>query len=262
MPGHLNFKGIGEAVAIIKTKRKQKDPITLSVSEEVTEDGVDEIDLKTLGFGADAYLQIIPNSTSRDVLFACGGSKSGKTTYIKQFVVEYHKENPKNPVYLFSPGIEDPAFEEVKKYLKVVTLNDEFLSDPALLDVKNYKDCMCIFDDIEALPAKIKAKVNEIVAILMTAGRKPNCTVAIVNHCPNAGAATRLLHLENSHCIFFPHNLADKQLKYLCEDYLGLNKDYINKIIDWNCRGVCVVRTMPKVVIGKRNAFIVKRTRV
>ncbi len=61
------------------------------------------------------YSRYLPNTETRDVIYCCGPSGSGKSYYIAKYCEKYHNLHKRNKVYLFSECTEDPIFDK-KKY--------------------------------------------------------------------------------------------------------------------------------------------------
>jgi ribosomal protein L15 len=253
----MNFENKGIPIAVLKSKIKKRDDVILHYDENSRGRFPDEIDLRNLAGGSSSSFQVLPSQNERDVLYVCGKSGSGKSYHIKNYCMEYHKEHPKNPIWLISPKQEDVSFKEIKKIMTQLRLDDEFINTEIGLD--DLANSMIIFDDAEGLgDKKLREKVFKLLNLCMTCGRSYKISVAVISHCPTNAKETRIMLLENSHCSFFPSFLSDHSLNYLCKNYLGLGKAHINKILKTNDRSCCVLNN-PRVVITDKVAFAVKR---
>jgi hypothetical protein len=255
----MNFISKGIPIARLRTKFKKAEDKILYYDEKSAgkPNFPDEIDLRKLAGGSSTSFQIIPSTSERDVVYICGKSGSGKTHYIKNYIVEYRKEHPKNPVWLISLKYDDPTLKEVKKWITQLQLDDEFMQTE--IGLEDLRNSLIIFDDCEGLmEKKLKEKVFCLLNLVMTAGRSYGISCCVVSHKPTNGRETGLMLLENSHCALFPNYLSDHNLNYLSKNYLGLGKAHIDKVLKTNDRSCCVLNN-PRVVITDRLAFVVKR---
>jgi len=160
----MNFLEIGLPIARLKTKFKKAGDKILYYDEKSVgkPDFPESIDLTKITGGGSSSFQIIPSTNERDVLYACGKSGSGKSSHIKNYCVEYHKEHPKNPIYLISPKQDDVSFKEIKKYMTQLRLDDDFINTDIGLD--DLANSMVIYDDIEGIgDKKLREKVFKLL---------------------------------------------------------------------------------------------------
>jgi len=167
---------------------------------------------------------------------------------------------PKNKIYLFSPNIEDESFKDIYKFINCIQLNDEIINDG--INIDEFKNSLVIFDDFEAINSKYKKFVVELMSQMLTVGRKLFISLCIVKHVSNSGKDTQLLNLECTQVVLFPYFLNKRNLEYLCMNYLGLSKDDINTFLNWKTRPITVIKGYPKVVLGEKNAMIIKQMKL
>ena len=202
----------------------------------------------------DDKFQLVPNpKIERQIHYVCGSSGSGKTYFIKQYLIEYKKMFPKNEIFVFSPFDDvDKSFDGVK--VSYIQINDDLCEDK--LTSKDFENSMVVFDDIEAISiAKLRKEVQRIADSVLTTGRHYNVSAFVVYHEPCNGPSTKKI-LNESHSIsFFPKTLGGKSMKYLCDSYLGLDKDEIKKIKKLKTRSVSVIKGFPKILLSDKNIF-------
>jgi hypothetical protein len=254
----MNFEGRGQPIAVLKSKAKKRDETVLYYDANHNGRYPEEINLREMRGGDSIHFQILPTEKSeRDVLMLTGKSGSGKSYYIKCYIIEYHKMHPKNPIWIISPKYDDSTFNDVKKYTTQLRMDDQFVqTDIGLEDLQN---SLVIFDDIEGIMDKrLRVKVFNLLNLCMTTGRSYHISICVVSHKATNGKDTSFMLLENSHCVFFPSYVPERSLQYLCKDYLALKKSHIDKILKTNDRA-CRVLCNPRVVITDKHAFSVKR---
>jgi len=262
----LNFNGNGRPIARIHfNNSRRKLPLLYLADLESggsmhSTNKLDKIDLNDIKNLENSTLIPLPSENKRDVIYVVGQSGSGKSFYIANFVKEYHKMFPKNKIYLFSPEIEDNSFEDIYKILNIVKLNDEILNEDISID--EFENSLVIFDDFEAINKKYQKFVVDLMNKMLTSGRKLNISLCIVKHVSNSGKDTQLLNLECTQVVLFPYFLNKRNLEYLCMNYLGLSKDDINTFLGWDTRPVTIIKGYPKVILGEKNAMIIKQMKL
>jgi hypothetical protein len=74
-------------------------------------DGFNELEIED-----SHHFQLIPDlNKKRDCIYVAAQSGAGKSYFCTQYLKEYIKMHPKNPIYLFSYLEEDETIDEIKK---------------------------------------------------------------------------------------------------------------------------------------------------
>lgn len=249
----MNLEDSGTPVAIIKFDGDKKKNRILSIDNDKTNvnDFLKELKLTK----PKEHLQHIPNKkTERQILYITGASGSGKSYYTKMYCDEYRKMFPKNPIYLISSINEDSSIDKVKN-MKRIRLSNDFLTTD--LQADDFKDSLVIFDDTDCLTNKImRMKVNAILNMLLETGRHTNTSVIYTSHLATNGLDTKRILNEAHSITIFPHSLGGRTLKYLLENYFGLDKHQIKRIKTLPSRWVTLIKSFPMVVISEKDAFV------
>ena len=245
----LSFENEGHPVVVIKSNLKKINNKVIHLDDKARSlHGFNQLKLK-----GDDKFQLLPNpKIERSINYVCGSSGSGKTYFIKLFLIEYKKMFPKNQIYIFSPFDEDKSFDGVK--INYIKIGDELLEDN--LESKDFENSLCCFDDIEAVSnPKLRKEVQRIADAILTTGRHYNVSAFMVYHEPCNGLITKKT-LNESHTItFFPKTLGGRSLKYLCDNYLGLDKEQINRIKKLKTRAITVIKGFPKVILSQKEIY-------
>jgi hypothetical protein len=202
----------------------------------------------------DDRFQLIPNDKiERSINYVCGSSGSGKTYFIKLYLMEYKKMFPKNEIYLFSPFDEhDKSYDGVK--VTPIKIDEELLQDQ--LSSKDFENSLLCFDDIEAISnIKLRKEVQRIADTVLTTGRHFHVSAFMVYHEPCSGVITKKSLSESHSITFFPKTLGGRSMKYLCDSYLGLDKDEIKKIKKLKTRAVTVIKGYPKIILSDKEIY-------
>ena len=60
---------------------------------------------KKIDLPVGSKFQLVPNThKEREIIYICGPSGSGKSTFTSNYLTQYKKKYPQNPIYIFSAG--------------------------------------------------------------------------------------------------------------------------------------------------------------
>lgn len=243
----LNIENVGRKIATINNNKKLKSTV-ISVSETVDDIMKPFDDLKI----QEGNFQYIPDKTrERDTIFVCGVSGSGKSYFCGQYLREYRKTYKDAPIYIISEGDEDTALDDIKN-IKRIKLDDELLENP--ISWKDFEGpCAVLFDDIDALTGSLYKYVYELRDKLLKNGRKNLITVVTTSH-TCTGHDLKAVLSESNVIVFFMGNY-NRALKYLLENYVGLNKKGIEALRRKKSRWTCFIKSYPNVILQERDCF-------
>lgn len=257
----LNFEGVGVPICIIADENKKNrggNPILfVSDRENSARSSFEEMDL--LDKEGQTF-QLIPNpDAERSVLYVTGQSGSGKSFFTKKYCREFNRVFPKRNIYLFSSVDSDDSVDDIKNLYRVKIREADFLEDE--FEIADFKDSLVIFDDTDVISNKrIKAKVNDILGMILETGRHQNVYCIYTSHLACAGNETRRILNESHSITIFPRTCGDRMLNYLCKEYLGLSKKEIQELKRLPSRSVTILKTYPRVMVGDKNITILHRT--
>jgi hypothetical protein len=241
----LNLEGIGATLATIKDDPKFKNKV-VSVSADDME-GMPSF--KTLKIKNGRIQPIGDWTKERSVQYIVGASGSGKSHFIREWCKTYKAKFKKNPVYLFSSLEDDETLDTIKP--SRVILDEEFVNED--IDLELYRDSCCIFDDCDTIQHKhIRSKVYTLMNMMLNTGRHYNISVFSVNHTPTGSKTETKTILNECHNItYFPAN-DSKQLRYLLENYCGLDIKQQKFLKGLGSRWVSVYKHFPQVVLTEK----------
>lgn len=254
----LNFERIGKPICMIMNKDDKQlsksNPI-VSINEDSEEARTSYNDIKLNK--KEQIFQVIGDPTQeRYIYYIIGRSGSGKSYFIKQWIQNfYHELYKKRPIYVFSYLDNDKTLDELK-YLKRIKLDMEFLEDDEISS-KDFANSCVIFDDVDNIKNKaIKRKVDHLLNEILTVGRHNNVSALITRHTATNGQDTKIILAETHAYIVFPSGIGNRPLKYLLDNYLGLDNKQIKKIKNSKSRYVCIQRTFPLSVVSEKECYI------
>jgi len=125
------------------------------------------------------------------------------------------------------------------------------------ITAEDFKDSLVIFDDTDCLINKnVKNKIDGILNSVLETGRHFNVEVIYTSHLACNGKDTRRILNECKSVTIFPSGLGGKSMKYLLDNYFGLDKDQIKKIKKLQSRWVTIQKGFPMSVISDKECYI------
>ena len=211
---------------------KQKEPVDNLIQE-----------FRQLKIANDSKFLHIPDTTKeREILYITGPSGSGKRTYTRKYLEQYKKKYKSRTIYLFSSLPSDESLDKVGT--KRIKLCEGLYADPIKVD--ELKESICIFDDIDVISdKKIREAVYDILNQVLEIGRHYKIHCVVTNHLPTNGKDTRRILNEAHTVTYFPHSAGGK-IKYMLEEYVGLDRKQISYMKKQNSRWCTVYKNYPQ----------------
>lgn len=246
----LNFEKIGRQIS--KVEGGKYDKKVLSVNTEFDEDEYKRFNSLKI----DGKFQQVPDpDKEREILYITGPSGSGKSTYSSNYIQQWKKlkKNKDNEVYLFSALNDDTSIDKINPIR--INVGDNLLTDP--LSCEDFKDSLVIFDDIDVISdKKHREAVYSILNAILETGRHFNVSCVITNHLPTSGKDTRRVLNECHTITYFPHSGSGRGLKYLLNEYLGLDKRTQAKIKKSKSRWATIFKNYPNIAMTESQVFL------
>ena len=242
----MNTSNIGQEIAIVKDDPKNKN-VKIYVTDE-QEDNEAVKFFNTLELKAGKF-QVVPDKDKdRTSIFIVGRNGSGKSYWIRDYILEFIKRFPKYPIYLFSSKNEDENLDKISK-IKRIPINNTFIEDP--INYEDLSNSLCIFDDIDGLRGKLKDEIYYLRDKILKNGRSYKIHIISTNH-DSTGKDVQAPLNESDMIVFFMKNY-NRCLRYLLENYIGLEKEQIAKLRRNKTRATTYMKTYPNVIIQERN---------
>ena len=193
----------------------------------------------------------------RMVIIAPSGA--GKSTFVKNYILDYKKKYPKKDVFLFSRHSEDPSIDDAKpKRIQIseTEIIESIKKRVPLFENKNLANSLIIFDDTFTAESKILTNFWDGLATdLYQNGRKLGIDLIFVMHNTNY-SRTRFLMSEASHYTFFLRAGSKAMYQRLLESYLGYkDKKIQKKLFDLPSRYVVFSNQSPQYIMTENQAF-------
>jgi energy-coupling factor transporter ATP-binding protein EcfA2 len=243
----LNLNKVGRPLAKIDGGKYSGHVVSVS-DQFLNSNGKEEKDnlikeFRQLKIANDSKFQHIPDTTKeREILYITGPSGSGKSTYTRKYLEQYKKKFKNRPIYLFSSLPSDESLDKVQP--KRIKLDETIHTDP--IAVEELKESICIFDDIDVISdKKIREGVYTILNQVLEIGRHYKIHCVVTNHLPTNGKDTRRILNEAHTVTYFPHSAGGK-IKYMLEEYVGLDKKQIAYVKRQNSRACTIFKNYPQ----------------
>lgn len=234
------------------TTGKNKDKVILKLLEN--DDNESEILGTDIEFNRSKIVPI-PNEKTR-IYYIAGPSGSGKSTMAANILQSYKKDNPKNPIYIFSRKDEDAILDKLKPIR--IMIDDDLLDSPVDI-TKEANNCCFLFDDYNTIQDKeLREAVSKIMHDILEVGRSYNVTCIITNHLINGDNKKdmRTIFSEAHNITIFPQCGNRHGMEYMLKNYIGLHKDIIKRILNLKSRWCTISTTYPNYILYENGAFI------
>ena len=243
----LNLNKVGRPLAKIDGGKyigrivSVSDQFLNSNQKEPSDDLIHEF--RQLKIANDSKFLHIPDTTKeREILYITGPSGSGKSTYTRKYLEQYKKKYKNRAIYLFSSLPSDESLDKVGP--KRIKLKDTMYTDP--IELKELGESKCIFDDIDVISdKKIREAVYDVLNQVLEIGRHYKIHCVVTNHLPTNGKDTRRILNEAHTVTYFPHSAGGK-IKYMLEEYVGLDRKQIAYMKKQNSRWCTVFKNYPQ----------------
>jgi hypothetical protein len=243
----LNLNKVGRPLAKIEGGKYSGHIVSVS-DQFLNSNGKEEKDnlikeFRQLKIANDSKFQHIPDTTKeREILYITGPSGSGKSTYTRKYLEQYKKKFKNRPIYLFSSLPSDESLDKAQP--KRIKLDETIHTDP--IKVEELRESICIFDDIDVISdKKIREGVYTILNQVLEIGRHYKIHCVVTNHLPTNGKDTRRILNEAHTVTYFPHSAGGK-IKYMLEEYVGLDKKQIAYMKRQNSRACTIFKNYPQ----------------
>ena len=120
------------------------------------------------------------------------------------------------------------------------------------MSIEEFANSVIIFDDIDVLSNKqIRNAVYDLLNQVLEIGRHFKITCLMTNHLPSNRTDTRRILNECHSFIYFPRSSSAK-IKYVLQEYIGLDKNQISEFKRKNSRWTAVIKNYPGIWVSER----------
>jgi hypothetical protein len=234
----------------------------------------------------------------RDFTISSAPAGAGKSFLLADYCSTYHFTFPNRKIYLFShkevdkaldklPYIEripksefstfidtysDIAEEVIKKPKKQKKSKDddedndedtetiEEVTTKVIIEKKSLENCLVCFDDIEHIkPESLLKKVYEFKTFICEVKRSAQVDVYLCNHMMMDYRRTRAELSEATAIVLFPEAVSDHHMTRYLGEYLCIDAENIERLIDEKNRWVHLYTTHPMVAVTEKEVWMVKK---
>jgi hypothetical protein len=247
----LNFDKVGRFLCKVEGGKYNNKIVSVTPSLEQKDEYLKPFSKLTINDGK--FQQVPDPETERQILYITGASGSGKSTYTANYIKNYKKMYPKNAVYCFSNLKEDESLDVVNP--QRIEINDDLWKSP--IDVSEFSNSLVVLDDIDVIgDKKQRDAVYNIMNQILETGRHFKIYCVVTNHLPTAGKDTRRILNECHSVTYFPHSGTARGIKYLLQEYLGVDKHQTKKIKGLKSRWATIFKNYPTVIMTEKDIWL------
>jgi hypothetical protein len=255
MTSFTNGPGL-RTIAVVKGGYFDKQVI--SITDENERSLTKRAPLVDLELTDEGVFELLPDAENNRVLYVCGISGSGKSTYCAKYIEKYLDEYPDANFYVFSTLPEDPAID----YLDPEEFDlDELADNP--VKIEEFPDySIILFDDIDTISdKKIKENVYNIKDKILQTGRHRHLTIVCTSHLVNGNdrGTTRVMLNEATAIVFFPNSGSTYGINYYLKLYAGMSPTQRDIVLNgMPGRSVVLLKNYPQIVMSEKRCTLVK----
>jgi len=239
----LTLAEYGRPIAKIVGGKRKGIVSIVTDKQEIEDNDIRTADRYKLPNDGSKFQQVPDTTRERDILYICGPSGSGKSTYTVNYCNEYKKAYPKRPIYVLSSLKEDETLDKVKG-LKRIKLDERLYTEP--LQAELFSDSLVIADDVDVISdKKIREAVIDLINQVLEIGRHFRTSLIMTSHLSSNGKDTRRILNEANSITYFPHSGSTHSIKYLLEEYCGIDKKASKYIKQTDSRWATIFRNYP-----------------
>ena len=210
-----------------------------------------------LNIAQGSQFEVLPtiDQHKRDCIFITGCSGSGKSWWVKKFAENYNKVwEQKRPIYLISKLEEDSTLDNAQCKINRINL-ESLITKPLDINEKEMENCLVIFDDFDTLEntkeKPLLKTVQKLIDDCLIMGRHLNISVCVISHYTSNYKASRIILIESTKIVVYPHACSAHALKYLLGTHVGIDAQEIKNIKKLGSRWVCFDRNYPQVMYSE-----------
>jgi hypothetical protein len=198
-------------------------------------------------FVDDGSLQLIPGYKERDLLYVTGPSGCGKSTFCSKWIDEYKHKKPLSRIILISPITDDLCINKFNP-IRIKLTEENFIGDNKIT-LDECANNLVVFDDVDAIPnRKIRQGVYNFRDEILLTGRHYNISSCSTSHIATDYKKTRNL-LNESHFVCWFRGGSNKQITNFLKNYIGLEKDLFNKVMNSKSRAIILHTKYPRFIL-------------
>ena len=212
----------------------------------------------------DGTFMPMPHPSNPQHGFIFGATGCGKSVFCANYVKQYQKLFPENPIYLVSYVDEDPSVDKIRGLIRI-PLQDIVDGE---ISGKSIKDSLIIFDDVDALPQRpddppddwkpkeVFQKVEDLRDQLLTTGRHYGVSVLVTSHLGCDFKHTKKPINESAFCVIYPKCGNFAQVDRILRVYAGLTKKQVLMIQEIPSRWIYFYKQFPNYIVSEKNVIL------
>lgn len=202
----------------------------------------------------------LANQYTRECVYICGSSGSGKSTFAAEYIESYLRMYPENRFYAFcaSEIKNDPAYQNLNPHQ--IKIDQNLIKNPINIQEEFTGGCIILFDDVTTIEDdKLNTAVQKLMKSIMELGRKINIYMVCTSHLiiGNEKKLSRTVLNEMTSLTVFPVTCSYQQASYALKTHMALDEKRIKKIMKTDSRWFTVYKTYPRLVLTEYECYII-----
>jgi len=204
----------------------------------------------------DGQIQPLPRFDKTERCYVAGQTECGKSYWVSHYLEQMLKVYPDKKIYIFSDVEEDPELDRLKKITRF-TLDEELL-DQEPIKPEAFNNSICVFDDIDSIQnPKLLKYIQALRDAILRRGRHEDISCIITSHLLTNYKDTRIILNECNIITIFCKSGSTHGLKYLLKNYIGFDKNQIQRVLDLPSRWVSINKNAPQYVIYEKGCYLI-----
>jgi len=244
----------GKSIAIIRNGKLKNEVVYMKDPQLQTKRGEwhNAIELNS-DMGS---FEVIPSADpdQRDLVYVCGRSGSGKSTWTRSYIINYLRQFPQNKCYVFSQVEEDKAFDDLKRVYRVIIDGDIVNEETGQCNIgtEELKNSLVVLDDIDTISdKKILNAIYELENRILETGRHFKIFVVRTSHLITNYKRSRTILNESSKIVLFLNGCPSGSTRGYLRVHHGMGTKEIKRLYDIKSRWVMISNTYPTYFMGQ-----------
>lgn len=204
----------------------------------------------------EGHFEIMPNTSGkRDIIYVCGCSGSGKSTFCMCYINKYLRLFDQNEVYIFSKVENDSSLNLDNDKIHKIVIDKSIIDQP--IEVNELDNSLVLFDDVDTIQQKPLLKAMEnLKDTICQEGRHTDTYALITSHIYSNYSKTRIIINESTGIVFFLNSGSAYHISRFLKIYVGCDGPTIKKLLNLRSRWVYISLTAPRYVVSEHCIFL------
>ncbi len=187
---------------------------------------------------------------SREILYICGPSGVGKSTFCANYIRNFNKLFPKKKVYVLSRMDSDDTFAGLN--ITRIECDESLVTMPIDIHSECETGCMFMFDDCDTITDEsVRNAVTHLMFDILETGRHKEIYCLITSHVMIKGSRNENARIFNEmhRLVLFPGGCNRVHAIRVLTEHLGIGGPVAKKILGLKTRWICIGKNYPQYLL-------------